>query len=52
VVENPGQRAANVYSAGGTTYSAPKYCAFVGDALRRGYVENKLFPLLLDFDLS
>jgi hypothetical protein len=33
VGENPGQRAANVYSAGGTTYSAPKYCASVGDAL-------------------
>jgi hypothetical protein len=33
VEENLGQRAANVYSAGGTTYSAPKYCAPVGDAL-------------------
>jgi hypothetical protein len=33
VVENPGQRAANVYSAGGMTYSALKYCASVGDAL-------------------
>jgi hypothetical protein len=31
--ENPGQRAANVYSAGGMTYSALKYCASVGDAL-------------------
>jgi hypothetical protein len=33
VEENPGQRAANVYSAGMTTYSAPEYCASVGDAL-------------------
>jgi hypothetical protein len=32
VGENPGQRAANVYT-GGTTYSAQKYCAPVGDAL-------------------
>jgi hypothetical protein len=30
---NPGQRAANVYSVGGTTYSAPKYYTSVGDAL-------------------
>jgi hypothetical protein len=34
VKENPNQRVANVYSAGGTTYNAPKYCAsVVGDAL-------------------
>jgi hypothetical protein len=33
VGENPGQRAANVYSAVGTKYSAPKYSASVGDAL-------------------
>jgi hypothetical protein len=35
VGENPGQRAANVYSVGETTYSAPKYCASVGDALKK-----------------
>jgi hypothetical protein len=34
VGENPGQRAENIYSAGGTTYSAPQYSAPVGDALR------------------
>jgi hypothetical protein len=32
--ENSGQRAKNVYSAIETTYSAPKYSAPVGDALR------------------
>jgi hypothetical protein len=32
VVENLGQRAANVYSMDGTTYSAPKFCTSVGDA--------------------
>jgi hypothetical protein len=35
VVENPNQRAANVYSADETTYNAPKYCASVGDGLRQ-----------------
>jgi hypothetical protein len=34
VGENLGQRVANVYSVDETTYSVPKYCAPVGDALR------------------
>jgi hypothetical protein len=41
VRKNPGQRAANVYSAGGTTYNAPKYYAPVGDALIM-VVKNKI----------
>jgi hypothetical protein len=33
VGKNLGQHAANIYSTGGMTYSAPKYYASVGDAL-------------------
>jgi hypothetical protein len=39
VRENPDQRAANVYNAGETTYSAPEYCASVRDALKTGLIE-------------
>jgi hypothetical protein len=44
VGENLGQRAANVYSAGGTTYSTPKYCAPIGDALRVYLVPSHTLP--------
>jgi hypothetical protein len=41
VGENSGQRTANVYSAGGMTYSAPEYCASVGDALSLGTAHSR-----------
>jgi hypothetical protein len=50
VGKNPGQRAANVYSAGETTYSAQKYCAPVGDALSPFKV--RLLGAFLHFSIS